>query len=203
MPLSGVWKDTLGDQVRAGLWLIYGREKNGKTTFALMLANHLSTFEKVLYISAEEGTASTFVAAIRNAGISYDNKSLHVLGYISVDDLFVKLKKHKCERIVFIDNLLIYRKEITEEIFNKLKNEHSDTLFIFIAHEDKKEPYPGNAEICQKLASVIFKVNGMAVKVSGRGASGTLVIDEERAALYHGSDIINNQNKDKENENGN
>jgi hypothetical protein len=203
MPLDGVWKDVLGDQTREGIWLIYGREKNGKTSLALMLANYLSTIERVLYVSAEEGTASTFVQACQRAGISFDNKALHVLKYTPFEALMEKLKKRKAQRIVFIDNLFIYRKEITEDTLIRLNRDYSDTLFIFIAHEEKGDPYPGIAEHSQKLAKVIFRVKGMAANVYGRGASGTLVIDEERAALYHGSDIINNQNKDKENENGN
>ena len=56
LPLSGEWTAIGAETEDSGLWLIYGKEKNGKTTFALKLANYLSTMRKVLYVSAEENT---------------------------------------------------------------------------------------------------------------------------------------------------
>jgi hypothetical protein len=192
MPLEGIWKDVLGRQTRSGIWLIYGAEKNGKTALAIMLADYLSHIERVLYISAEEGVEDTFVDNCRQAGVDYGNRSLHVLEYTPIDDLFNRLGGRKPERIVFIDNLLVYRKEITEDILMRMKREYAGTLFILLAHEEKGEAYPGNAESCRKLAKVIFRVRGMAVEVGGRGgAAGTLAIDPDRAAVYHGSAIIN------------
>ena len=55
MPFTGEWKKILGNRERKGCWMIYGNAKNGKTSFALRLANYLSSIEKVLYIAAEEG----------------------------------------------------------------------------------------------------------------------------------------------------
>lgn len=194
MPLSGSWKEILGRQTRSGMWIVYGYEKNGKTAFSLMMANYLSSLERVLYVSAEEGVEDTFADTCRKAGIPYDNRSLHLLEYTPVDDLFKRLNGRKSERIVFIDNLLVYRKEITEEVLIHLKREYGDTLFIFVAHEKDGEPYPSNAEACQKLAKVIFRVRGMAVDIGGRGgANGTFVISETEASLYHGSYMLTKQ----------
>jgi hypothetical protein len=196
MPFGGAWKDVLGKQVRSGMWIVYGFEKNGKTTFSLMLADYLSTLERVLYVSAEEGVEDTFADTCRKAGISIDNKTLHLLGYTPVESLLEKLKRHKAEKIVFIDNLFVYRGEITEETLIRMKRELEDTLFVFVAHEEKGDPYPSNALSCLKLSKVIFRVRGMAVDVSGRGgAGGTFVIDGHLASLYHGSSIITNSNK--------
>lgn len=53
LPLEDEWLEAIGTETEdSGVWLIYGKEKNGKTTFALKLANYLSTMRKVLYISA-------------------------------------------------------------------------------------------------------------------------------------------------------
>jgi archaellum biogenesis ATPase FlaH len=193
MPLSGTWKDLLGRQTRSGLWLIYGPEKNGKTTFSLMLANHLSALETVLYVSAEEGVGDTLADTCHKAGISDDNKSIRLLEYTSIEDLLERFKKRKSERIVFIDNLLVYRKEITEETLLRLKQECAGTLFIFVAHEKDNDPYPGVAEVCRRLAKVVIRVQGMVAEVRGRGgAGGTFVIDETTAMLNRGSAIIDN-----------
>lgn len=194
MPLSGAWKELLGRQTRSGMWIVYGYEKNGKTAFSLMMANYLSTIDRVLYVSAEEGLEDTFADTCRKAGISYANRSLHLLEYTPAGVLLERLKGRKSERIVFIDNLFVYRKEITEETLILIKREYSGTLFIFVAHEKDDDPYPSNAEACRKLAKVIFRVRGMAVDISGRGgAGGTFVISEAEAALYHGSYMLNKQ----------
>ena len=58
LPLEGVWADAFGKRDFGGAWLVYGREKHGKTTFALMFARVLSHKEPVLYISAEEDPRS-------------------------------------------------------------------------------------------------------------------------------------------------
>ena len=52
-----------GEPSDAGIWLIFGKEKNGKSTFALKLAKELSKKKKCLYVSAEEGTDLEFIRA--------------------------------------------------------------------------------------------------------------------------------------------
>ena len=46
------------------------KEKNRKSTFALKLAKSLAKIEPVLYISAEEGTGSSYTEAVARAGIT-------------------------------------------------------------------------------------------------------------------------------------
>jgi len=70
---DGIWADILGEPERGGYWLIYGLEKNGKSTLALSLAKYLSTIEKVAYISAEEGTDKSFQQRCKRIGISKDH----------------------------------------------------------------------------------------------------------------------------------
>ena len=43
-PFEGVWEKALGNPEVGGFWIIYGREKQGKTWFSLMLAEYLSKF---------------------------------------------------------------------------------------------------------------------------------------------------------------
>ena len=57
---TGVWGDVLGNPEKGKEWLIWGDEKNGKTLFALKLAEYISQFESVMYISAEEGFGKSF-----------------------------------------------------------------------------------------------------------------------------------------------
>lgn len=77
MPFLGEWKRILGEQERTGCWIIYGKEKNGKSTFALQLAKSLAKIEPVLYISAEEGTGSSYTKAVHRVGITERDRNFH------------------------------------------------------------------------------------------------------------------------------
>lgn len=194
MPLTGIWQSVLGTQVRQGAWLIYGSEKHGKTTLALMLADYLSTFEKVLYVSAEEGVEDKFIDACQRAGISDKNTSLKLWDYTPMEKLKEKLTKRKAERIVFLDNITAYKDELKGGEILKLTREFKNTLFIFIAHAKDGEPYTATAQACKRFAKVIIHVEGLMATVAGRCPGGNIVIDEERAALCWGDSV--NQKED-------
>lgn len=188
MPFLGEWKRILGDKERTGCWLIYGKEKNGKSTFALNLANDLSKIEPVLYISAEEGTGASYTAAVNRVGILDTNRNFHSWPYVSFEDLRAEIKENrKCEKIIFIDNLTEYIDLKKEDIVTLLR-EFPRTLFIFLAHEDERgEPSGAPAVIAKQKAYVIFHVRGKAAFATVRGGTNSRIdIDEEAASLIHG-----------------
>ncbi|CAL2108215.1 conserved hypothetical protein [Tenacibaculum sp. 190524A02b] len=186
--LGGVYGKVMGAPETSGAWIIYGAEKNGKTTFSLMLAKYLSSFRKTLYVSAEEGTGNDFVRACQRAGIE-PNKNLHFHGYLSIEDLDKKLSSRRAPKIVFLDNVTVYSSELRGGIVHKLLRKHNDKLIVFIAHEERNEPYTATAKLVRKLAKIIVRVRGLACFVSGRCKGGKIIIDEEKAMLYHGSEI--------------
>ncbi len=176
-----------GNQWRlADLW----RRKNGKTWFALKLAQYLSGFEKTLYVSAEEGTGKGFVDACRRAGIDSGCRKLQFLEYIPINDLTEKLGKRGAPKVVILDNLTIYNDELKYGAFQSLLRTHDDTLFVFLAHEEKGQPYTASAKMCRKLAKIIAHVQGLTAHISGRCPGGKIIIDETKSALYWG----NNEN---------
>lgn len=187
--LSGVWKDVFGTPEKKGTWLIWGSEKNGKTWFALLLANYLSKQSRTLYISAEEGFEKAFVESCQRAKIEVDNKNLRFLEYISIKELDARLDKRRSANIIFIDNITIYADELKNGVFRDLVKKFKKKLFVFIAHEDRGEPYTATAKLAKRLAKVIVYVKGLACMVSGRVPGGTLMIDENKAKLFHGNKI--------------
>lgn len=194
MPFLGEWKRILGNRERKGCWIIYGNEKNGKTTFALRLANDLSKIEPVLYVSAEEGYGYSFTWAVNRAGIMDTNRNFHTLGYIPMDELREELKSNrKAEKIVFIDNLTVYKNELKDNAVFELMRDFPNTLFVFIAHaETDDDPATAAGVLAKKMANVIFHIKGKAAFVTARagdGEGGRIDIDEEKAPLVHGDNI--------------
>ncbi len=210
--LDGIWEEVLGSPERNGAWLIWGKEKNGKTSFALQLANYLSRSQKkevkgklvnatesVWYISAEEGLGANFKAALIRVGIPHDKKALFFSDFQTLDEIrkglvTEKLKDGKLEKkrtkikIVFLDNITVYADYLKQGALRELTEDFKDVLFIFLAHEERGDPATAVGKLCRKLAKVIVHVKGMACTVSGRCPGGKLVIDEEKAAICHGQD---------------
>lgn len=187
---DGAWLEIFGQPEKTGAWLIYGKDKNGKTWGTLLLAQYLSSHDKVLYISAEQGISKSFKDALIRAKISANNRNLHYVGYISLDELYVILKRRYAPVIVVLDNITFYADELKNGAFRKLLKDFPNTLFIFLAHEERGEPYTAVATLCKKVAEIIIHVKGLMMLVGGRCPGGELAIDEEKAALYHGQKCL-------------
>ncbi len=183
---DGIWKCAFGQPEPSSLWLIYGLEKNGKTWFALKLADYLTRFEKVLYISAEEGTGMAFVEACKRAGMHDKNKNLRFSEYMALEDIKEGCSKRRSERVIAIDNCTAYSAGIKVSDFHKLRLEFPSHLFIFIVHEERKEPFRAPAKEVKRFATVIVHVEGLTAQVSGRVSDGHLYVDEAKALLYCG-----------------
>lgn len=191
-PFYGDYRRVFDEPERNGFWLIYGREKHGKTWFSLMLADYLSKFEKVLYISAEEGFSKAFVDAVERAKIQSDNKKLTMIDYVSLDYVEERLERRAAPKVIFFDNITVMQDDLKNGQLKKLFLKYKDkALFVFIAHQDDQqpEPYTATAKMVKKLAKVIVRIEGLTGFVSGRCPGGVLMIDEEKAMLYHGTHI--------------
>lgn len=187
--LDGIWAEVLGEPESNGAWLIYGRDKNGKTWLALMLALYLSRQKKVLYISAEEGAGLAFRETLLRVGADIADTNFHLLEYESFENLDTRLRKRRSPEIVFIDNLTMYQDELKKSALTNFLAKYPRKLFVFLAHEERGEPYTAAAKLCSKLAKVRFHVKGLSCNVNGRVPGGVLMIDEEKAQLFHGNKV--------------
>lgn len=189
---EGVWKDIFGTPSTHGAWICYGIDKNGKTMMALIASEYLSKFERVLYVSGEEGYDYEFQNTLKRVGIDPANRRIHIVEYEPVEEIKARLRKRKAPRIVVMDNITIYMDELKNGGLRKLLKEFPNTLFIFLAHEDRNEPYTATAKLCRKLAKVIIRVQGLAAIVGGRCPGGRILIDENKAQIYHGTPASQN-----------
>lgn len=184
---EGVFKEIFGTPSRSGLWLIYGKEKNGKTWGTLLLFDLLTKFQRGLYVSAEEGTDMEFQASCKRAKLDIESSNILITEYEPIEDLYKRLKSRKAPRLVVLDNLTIYNDELKASGVKKLLQDFPNTHFICVAHEERNKPYTAAATMASKLAKVIIRVQGLQMIVGGRVPGGTLNIDEKKAQLYHGS----------------
>ena len=70
-----------------------------------------------------------------------------------------------------------------------IPEENPDKLFIFLAHEERGEPYTATAKMIKRLADRIVRVQGLVATVGGRTTGGQFIIDQEKAMILHGSDM--------------
>lgn len=185
---DGEYLQVFGTPEQNGVWLVYGAEKNGKTWAALLLANYLSKFNHVLYISAEQGTGKDFVEAVKRAGISHSNKKLY---FVDGKEDLPKILASKCgkrhkTKIVLIDNITFYHRDLKNAQLQKYEKQYPDVLFIYLAHEEQNKPYGATAQMCKRLAKIIIRVQGLQAQVSGRCPGGVFNIDNTQAQLYWG-----------------
>lgn len=202
LKMEGEYEAPFGEPSDNGIWLIYGKEKNGKTTFALQLARYLSTKKKVLYVSAEEGVEMEFTRACSRAGITEKDRNLKFIDYEPLEELKQRISRKKSARIVFVDNITIYNDELKGGELRALQRDYPNLLFVFIAHEDDTggAPYTSSGKLCKKLAKIICHVEGMSAQIAGRCPGGTVVVNEEKAALYYGNQVNETDGKDEEND---
>ncbi len=140
-----------------------------------------------MYISGEEGTGKNFVDTCERAQLNPNNKKLQFLEYLPLAELNEKLSKRRSAKIVVIDNITIYADELKNGGLRRMLEQHKDKLLVFVAHEERNEPYTATAKLCRKLAKIIVRVQGLSCFISGRCKGGILMIDEEKACLYHGT----------------
>lgn len=187
--LQNEWREVMGEPEHNGIWLLYGKDKNGKTWFALKLADELSKEERVLYISAEEGIAKAFRDTCLRVGLDSDNRRFHAIAYEPIEALEERLSRRRSERIILIDNLTIYKDDLKGNGLYRLMQNYPDKLFILLAHEERAEPYTAVAKLAHKLAKIIVHIKGLTCQVYGRCPGGVLTIDESKSMLYWGTQI--------------
>lgn len=194
--LPPCWVKALGTPEDNGIWLVWGREKNGKTRLCLALASTLSYFKKVLYVSAEEGVSKTFTDSCRDMNIE-PSKNLGFMEYISLVDLQKKLKVQRSADVIFIDNLTIYNKEVLvlskelkKDFLLSMAREFPKKLFVFVAHEERKEPFTAAAKSAARFANLIIYADMTTGVIGGRLSGRRIIINEMTSKVCFGDSVI-------------
>jgi hypothetical protein len=182
LPFDGRWKAAIGTPELTGSWIVYGPPKNGKTSFAMMLAKYMTNFGRVLYNSIEEGLSQSVQSAYRRVNMD-DVSGRIILEKELIDDMIKRLKKSKSPQIIFIDSVQFMEMKFSE--YRDLKEMFPHKLFIYISHIEGKKPEGTTARRIWRDANVSIYIEGFRAFPVGRyNGEGYIDINKERAAEY-------------------
>ena len=186
LPFDGAWKDAFGEPERTGVWLIWGRSGNGKTSFVLQLCKELCKYGSVIYDSLEEGASLTMQNAFIRHGMMDVCGNLLLLDCEPIEELDDRISKRKSADFVVIDSFQYT--QMNYKRYLKFKEAHKDKLLIFISHAKGVMPAGRSAESVMYDASQKIWVEGYKAFSRGRfiGSSGVYTIWAERATQYWG-----------------
>ncbi|MEG0807639.1 MAG: hypothetical protein RR410_04730 [Alistipes sp.] len=185
--LEGAWGACVGDIDRTGVVFFWGQSGNGKSSAVMSFAKALTAFGRVLYVSLEEGLGLSFQNTLRRLSMQDCGCRFQVVANESIEELSVRLAKHKSPDFVIIDSYqytqLNYRQYIA------LKQQHTNKLLIFVSHADGKQPAGRAAKSVMYDAGLKIWVEGYKAFSNGRfiGSTGEFVIWPEGATRYWGS----------------
>ncbi|MDR1370918.1 MAG: AAA family ATPase [Dysgonamonadaceae bacterium] len=182
LDFEGKWKDAIGCPELAGSWIIYGPPKNGKTSFAMMMAKYMTKFGRVFYNSIEEGLSKSTQMAYERVGMIEVSGKI-ILKNETIDEMTERLNRHKSPDIVFFDSIQFAELKFSD--YKRMKTVFPNKLFVYVSHVEGKQPEGQTARKIWKDANVSFRVEGFRAFPTGRYGGGQYInISDEKAMKY-------------------
>lgn len=158
-PFTGAWLASLGRPELRGAWIVYGGSGSGKTTYVMQLCKYLTNFGRVAYNSLEQGLSLSLQKAWERVGMEEAGSKIILLCKESLKDIRERLTKKNAPNVVVIDSVN-YWIGFTMRDYTRLKDDNPNTLFVFIAHEDKGQPKGNMAKNIRYDADIKIRVEG-------------------------------------------
>ena len=186
-PFEREWADAFAKPERTGVWFIWGRSCNGKTSFVMQLIAELCKYDRVAFDSMEEGDSLSMRQKLVRAGLSKVGSRFHLLNAEPISDLRERLARRKCYNIIVIDSFQYTQMSYRDYI--QFKEQFKDKLIIFISHAKGSLPRGSAAEGVMYDATLKIWVEGFKAFSKGRfiGPTGEFTIWDEGAARYWGT----------------
>lgn len=182
LDFEGEWLEAIGKPERTGTWIIKGPSKNGKTSFAMMLAKYLTNFGRVYYNSIEEGLSKSIKMAYNRVNMFEVNGKI-ILYKEDIKDMDKRLSRHKSPDFIFVDTIQFASMTIKE--YKELKKKYPNKIFIYVSHVKGSLPDGRAAEFIMKDSNVIAHVEGRRAFFTTRyEGNGIIDIDAEYANNY-------------------
>ncbi len=158
LDFAGEWFRAVGRPERTGTHIIIGPPKNGKTTFEMMYAKYLSSFERTAINSVEEGLCKTTQMAMDRVNMWEVGSHVVLYDKLEIEDLIKKLDQHKSPNIIFIDSIQFA--DMTFKDYKMLKHRYPNKLFVYVSHVEGGKPEGKVAQRIFKDASVVWHIEG-------------------------------------------
>ncbi|WP_338792321.1 hypothetical protein [Bernardetia sp. MNP-M8] len=150
---------------------VYGKPKNGKSTYCMILAKALSMNGKVLYVGNEQIRKGKAVKSFKdlvqivgtNPNITY---SQHIPSNL------------KGFPFVILDS--VNTLDISYEEWLQLRKENPDTFFVLVSHVSASGRFRGTEQMAHDVDVLVEVKNGRAYVTQGRYGTGEFQIFEER-----------------------
>ena len=184
-PFEERWLSAFGKPERSGIWFIWGKSGNGKTSFVMQLIRELCKYDRVAFNSLEEGDSLSMRQKLVRHGLLDVGSRLHLL-HESMSTLSNRLFQRKTYRVVVVDSFQYTQMSYKDYI--AFKEAHRDKLIIFISHASGSMPRGAAAVSVMYDATLKIWVEGFKAFSKGRfiGSSGELTIWKEGAEKYWG-----------------
>lgn len=166
LEFGGDWEAAFGHPAKSGVWIIWGRPGNGKTSFVMQLAKYLCHFDKVLYDSLEEGTGLSVQKSMARHGMAEVSHRFLLLDREPLEELDKRLARKKSPGIVIVDSLQY--SGLTYNSYKRLKEAHPTKLFIFVSHAEGAHPAGRVAKSVEYDADVKVLVAGFRASCKSR-----------------------------------
>lgn len=166
LPLTGRFKNTLGNIPYHFMAIIYGDSGNGKTECCIQLAKDLTAFGKVAWLSYEQGHGYDLQTAVNRNKMEEASGNFLVIDPVSdlphgttfLQDLDKYLAKRNSPEFIFIDSVDYTRFDFADYEVLKTKYGHRKT-FIWISHANGNKPQ-------KRVATQILYDGGIGIFVN-------------------------------------
>ena len=180
---EGALQEAFGQPEQNGVWFIWGRSGNGKTSFVLQLCKELTRYGKVAYDSLEEGDSLTMQNALMRVGMGDVGRRFILLNE-SLKELDTRLKRRRSPDIVVVDSFQYAHIDLKQ--YEEFIDQHKNKLIIFVSQADGLKPCGRTAQSAMYSASLKIWVEGYRAISKGRyrGNLGYYTIWAEKAEEY-------------------
>lgn len=180
---EGEWKDLVGKPAEKGVWIVWGKSFQGKTSFCIRLVKYLASLgKKIAYVSLEEGAGKSIQKAWQRENMVSENARVSLWSELTVEELKEELRKQRSPKVVVIDSLQYLG--INYQGYKLLKEEFKSKLFIFVSQAtEQKEPMGTTAVKVRYDAGVKIMVDGFIATGNSRYGGGKPMVIWEKGVM--------------------
>lgn len=153
--------------------LVYGKAKNGKSTYCMILAKALSQQGQVLYVGNEQIRKGKAVKSFKDlVKIVGTNPNIVYTQRMPPSSILKKFP------FVVLDS--VNTLDISYEEWLQLRKENPDTFFVLVSHVSASGRFRGTEQMAHDVDVLVEVKNGRAYVTQGRYGTGEFQIFEEK-----------------------